>query len=44
MGEDLGKLDRSDTLLERQVEVVWHLRRLIPRDQSRHGDQATVAR
>jgi hypothetical protein len=32
-----------DTIIERHVEIVWHLDRLIARDQSCHGNDAAVS-
>ncbi len=43
MRDDLRKFAWPDTTIERQVEIVWHLDRLIPRDQGCDGYDAAVS-
>jgi hypothetical protein len=41
---DLRDLARLDTVVEREVEMIWHLDSLIARDQGSQGHNAAVVR
>jgi hypothetical protein len=43
MRDDLRKFAWLDTIIERRVEMVWHLDRLITCDQGCHGNDAAVS-
>src|SRR3712207_1279263 len=44
MRDDLRDLARLDTVVERKVEIVGHLDRLVARDQGSKRDEAAVPR
>ena len=44
MRDDLGNLAGLDAILERQIEMVRHLDRLISRDQRRQSHNAAIPR
>src|SRR5947207_1469027 len=44
MRDDLGDLARLHTVIERKLELMRQLDRLVARDQRRQGDDAAVAR
>jgi hypothetical protein len=44
MGDDLRYFAGLDTVVERKVEIIRHLDRLVAGDQGRERDDATVAR
>lgn len=43
MGDDLGDLAGLDPVVERHLEIVWHLDRLFARNQDREGHDTAIA-